>query len=91
MQLNCHSELFKEERDSLGRLHELAFQYCSETPGADSPRGKRLFGLNFVSCSLWLSGFIAFGILCVCVCGGVLEGTEYVAEGTVRKKERGKG
>lgn len=27
----------------------------------------------------------------VCVCGGVLEGTEYVAEGTIRKKERGKG
>lgn len=23
--------------------------------------------------------------------GGVLEGTEYVAEGTIRKKERGKG
>lgn len=36
----------------------------------------------------WL--YCLWDFVCVCV-GGVLEGTEYVAEGTIRKKERGKG
>lgn len=86
MQLNCHSELFKEERDSLGSLHKLAFQYCSETPGADSPRGKRLFGLNFISCSLWLRGFIAFGILW----GESLRGQSMWQRGQLGRKREGR-
>lgn len=38
MQLNYHSELFKEERYTFGSLHELAFQYYNETPEVDNPK-----------------------------------------------------